>query len=393
VTGFDETEILAEAREKTGLDDFGDDAFRTPLRVLLDSLDREANLHEIGRATQRARIVDSLATRLAAEQYFREQPEILEEEIEAPFFIVGLPRTGTTMLHRLIAADPGLQAVLWWECRHPAPWPGSDWREGQDPRIADAHEQVRLILETRPELASIHPWEPEGPDEEILLLEHSFLSHVPESGAHLPSYRAWLTDQDLTPAYAYLKKLLQFLQWQKRVSGRAGERWVLKAPFHLGYLDVLFRVFPDAQVIQTHRDPLETIPSIASMYTALWRLSTDAVDEREIGRQCLERYAWSLSRCLESRARLPADRFLDVDYRDVVVDPLAEVRRIYAFLGREPSSEAMLAMQRHKALHAREKREAHTYSLDRFGYTQEVVAEAFSAYRERFGGGLPDPRA
>ncbi len=382
--GFDETAVLAEAREKTGLHDFGDDGFRVPLRVLLDSLDREANLHEIGRATQRARIVDSLATRLAAEQYFRDQPEILEEAIEAPFFIVGLPRTGTTMLHRLIAADPGLQAVLWWECRHPAPWPGSDWRGGKDPRIADAHEQVRLILEARPELASIHPWEPEGPDEEILLLEHSFLSHVPESGANLPSYRAWLTDQDLTPAYAYLKKLLQFLQWQKRVSGRAGERWVLKAPFHLGYLDVLFRVFPDARVVQTHRDPLETIPSIASMYAALWRLSTDSVDEHEIGRQCLERYAGSLARCLESRARLPADRFLDVGYRDVVADQLAEVRRIYTFLGRVPSSEAVLAMRRHRGLHAREKRAAHAYSLERFGYTRERVARAFATYRERF---------
>ncbi len=382
--GLDADSILAEARRKAGLDDFGDEAFRVPLRKLLESLDREANLNEVGRATQRARIVDSLVTRLSAEAYFRAHKEILEEPIEAPFFVVGLPRSGTTLLHRLIAIDSGLSAVLWWECRHPAPWPDSDWRDGDDPRIADAHEQVRRILEARPELASIHPWDPEGPDEEILLLEHTFLSHVPESGANLPSYRAWLTDQDLTHAYRYLKRLLQFLQWQKRASGRAGERFVLKAPFHLGYLDVLFTVFPDAQVIQTHRDPLETIPSIASMYAALWRLATDEPDEQEIGRQCLERYAWSLERCLEARDRLPAERFLDLAYRDVVADPIGEVRRIYAFLGRKFAPETEAAMRRHTLENPREKRAPHAYTLERFGYTREQVAGAFAADRERF---------
>jgi hypothetical protein len=384
VTGLDEASIVAEARARAGLDDFGDEGFRVPLRVLLESLDREANLSPVGRATQRARIVDSLATRLAAQAYFQRSPEILEEPIEAPFFIIGLPRSGTTLLHRLLASDAGLQAVLWWECRQPAPYPDSPWRDGVDPRIADAHEQVRLILEAQPELASIHPWDAEGPDEEILLLEHSFLSHVPESGANLPSYSAWLDDQDLTPAYVYLKRLLQFLQWQKRASGRAGERWVLKAPFHLGYLDVLFTVFPDARVIQTHRDPVETIPSIASMYASLWRLATDAVDEHEIGRQCLTRYAGSLGRCLASREHLPAERFLDVAYRDVVTDPLAEVRRIYDFLGRKLAPEAEDAMRFQIQEHAREKRAAHAYSLERFGYSERQVAQAFADYRERF---------
>jgi hypothetical protein len=392
VSGLDEASVLAEARAQTGLDDFGDESFREALRVLLGSLDREARLHEQGRASQRARIVDSLATRLRAQACFREHPGILEERIEAPFFIVGLPRTGTTMLHRLIASDPGLQAVLWWECRSPAPPPGSRWREGDDPRIADAHEQVRQILEAVPELASIHPWDAEGPDEEILLLEHRFLSHVPESGAHLPSYRAWLDEQDLQPAYEDLLRWLQLLQWQKKQSGRAGERWVLKAPFHLGHLDVLFRVFPDCRVIQTHRDPVETIPSIASMYAALWRLASDEVDEHEIGRQCLGRYARSLSLCLAARERLPSDRFLDVDYRKAVTRPLEEVRRIYAFLERELTPEAEAAMQRHRRDHARDKRAAHDYGLERFGYTEEQIARAFAGYRERFVPAAPaDP--
>lgn len=376
--------LLAEARAKTGLDDFGEDDFETPLRVLLHSLDREARLHAAGRASQRARIVDSLATRLSAQACFREHPEILEERIEEPLFVVSLPRSGTTLLHRILAADPRAQAVLWWECRSPAPWPHSDWRRGDDPRIADARAQVEQILAARPELASIHPWDPEGPDEEILLLEHSFLSHVPESGARIPTYNRWLDQQDLAPAYAWLTKLLQLLQWQKRLSGRGGERWVLKAPFHLGFLDTLFAHFPDARIVQTHRDPLATLPSIASMYASLWRLASDEVDEHEIGRHCLERYSRALARCLESRERLPGERFLDVDYRDLVADPMTQVRRIHEFLGRELDDAAEDAMRVELARHARDLREAHDYSLARFGLREDEIAEAFAGYRKRY---------
>ena len=393
--GLDVDALMAEARDRTGLHDFGDEAFREPLAVLTASLTHDANLNAEGLATQHARLVDSLATRLAAQDHFRRDPEILEERIEAPLVVVALPRSGTTHLHRLLASDPAVQAVLWWECRSPAPRPGSDWERGTDPRIADAHAQVKAILEARPELASIHPWDPEGPDEEILLLEHSFLSHVPESGANLPSYNAWLEKQDLAPAYAYLKKLLQFLQWQKRRAGRGGDRWVLKAPFHLGNLETLLAAFPDARVVQTHRDPIDTLPSIASMYAALWKLATDAVDEHAIGRLCLHRYGRALERCLAARERLPAERFLDVDYRALVADPIAEVRRIYAFSGHPLPDEVVAVMRRHLDDHARGKRASHDYHLERFGYDAPTLEKAFGAYRARFlseGQSLPSSR-
>ena len=375
---------MEEARTRTGLLDFGDEGFLEPLSVLLDSLEREANLHDAGRSAQRARIVASLATRLSAQDWFTRHPEILAEPIDEPLFVIALPRSGTTLLHRLLAADPDAQAVLWWECRSPAPWPGSDWERGDDPRIADAHAQVKAILEAVPELASIHPWDPEGPDEEILLLEHSFLSHVPESGARIPSYNAWLDRQDLTPAYAYLKKLLQFLQWQKRRSGRAGSRWVLKAPFHLGFLDTLFATFPDARIVQCHRDPCQTLPSIASMYAALWRLASDEVDLHEIGRHCLARYGNALTRCLDARERLPAERFLDVPYDDLLADPIGAVRRIHAFVGCGLDVRAEAAMRRHLVDQARDKRAAHSYSAARFGFTEADLGAAFADYRARF---------
>ncbi len=382
---LDEAEILAEARAKAGGAQFADDSFRAPLRALLTSLDCEANLNAVGRIAQRMRIVDSLVMRLGFERYLREHPEILREEVRAPFVVVGLARTGTTMLHRLISSDPRLYSARWWEVRSPAPFPGWDGR-APDPRIADAHAQVKAILETMPVLAAIHPWDAEGPDEEIMLIEHSFLSHVPESGAHVPSYRAWLDQQDLRPAYAYLKQLLQFLQWQKRRRGEEADGWVLKAPFHLSYLDELFELFPDARVIQTHRDPQGTIPSVASMYLALWGLATDAPDAHEVGRQVLDRYSRALARCLEVRGRMPKERFIDVDYRAVARDPVDEVRRIFAAAGRKLSPEAESAMSAWVANNPREHRPPHEYTREKFGLTQQQIEQAFAAYRERFIG-------
>ena len=375
--------LLAEAAAKAGRRRHDDESFREPLARLLASLDREANLSPTGRATQHARIVESLVMRHVLEQHEAAHPEIRREEIAAPLVILGLARTGTTMLHRLLSSDPGLYAARWWEVRFPAPFPAYDWRS-PDPRIVEARAQVSWILAEQPVLAAIHPWDAEGPDEEIMLMEHSFLSHVPESGANLPSYRAWLDEQDLRPSYALLRRLLQFLQWQKRRRGETAERWVLKTPMHLGYLDLLFEAFPGALVIQTHRDPLETIPSVASMYLALWGLASEKPDPLEVGRQCLERYAGALRRCLTLRDRLPAERFVDVDYRAVARDPVAEVRRIYGAAGRALTPEAEAAMRAWVAKNPREHRPPHEYTMETFGYTREGIEREFASYRARF---------
>ncbi|MGH0033436.1 MAG: sulfotransferase family protein [Myxococcota bacterium] len=378
---FDEGALVAEARQRAGLGDFGDEFFREPLRVLLTSLRDEAGLNAVGIASQRARLVDSLVTRLMAEEQRRRHPEIEDERLDPPVVIVGLARTGTTLLHRLLASGGDWRTARWWEVRYPAPFPGSDWRR-DDPRIPAAHEEIRLTLEAVPQLAAIHPWDAEGADEEIMLLEHSFMSHVPESGADLPGYRAWLDRQDLRPAYRDLARWLRLLQWQKKQAGRdLGARWLLKAPFHLGYLDALFEVFPGARLVLTHRDPLETIPSAASMYSALWALARDEVDETRVGAQVQRRYAWALGRCMEARTRYPGERFLDVDYRAVQRAPMAEVRRIYRWLGVPLSDPARRAMEGWLADDARHEREAHRYSLAQFGFDPEELAAVFADYR------------
>jgi hypothetical protein len=376
-------DVVAEANAKASRSRFDDESFREPLARLLDSLDREAALSPVGRATQHARIVESLVMRHVLEQHEVRHPEIRAEPIAAPLVIAGLARTGTTMLHRLLSADPGLHAARWWEVRFPAPPP--DWNScGPDPRIAEAHAQVKWILEHQPVLAAIHPWDAEGPDEESMLMEHSFLSWVPESAANVPGYRAWLDRQDLRPAYTLLRRLLQFLQWQKRRRGETAERWVLKAPMHLGFLDLLFEAFPGARVIQTHRDPLDTIPSVASFYFALWGLATEKPDPVEVGRQCLARWSGALRRSLAVRDALPAAQFVDVAYRDVARDPLASVRRIYAALGRALTPAAEAAMAAWVAKNPREHRPPHEYAMETFGYTRETIEREFADYRARF---------
>jgi len=380
---FDEAALLAEARASTGLRELGDESFRVPLRALLASLREEAPLNAAGITMLRGRILESLMTRLRTEDWIRQHPEIEREEIAAPIVVVGQTRTGTTMLQRLLASDPRHHGPLWWEVRFPAPLPGTRW-DTPDPRIPIAEAEVAGVLAADPEQASIHPWDAQAPDEEIMLLEHSFLSHVPEAFTNVPSYRTWIDAQDWTPAYATLRRFLQFLQWQKRQRGALRERWVLKTPGHLGYLDTLLRVFPGALIVQTHRDPVQTIPSAASLNRSLWRLSSDAVDDREVARQWQQRMAWAVRRCLASRERIPARQIADVWFLDAIAKPLEVVAQIYGHFGIPLTAEARAAFETWLANNRREKRPPHEYTLAEFGLTEAEIRADFADYRRRF---------
>jgi hypothetical protein len=379
---FSEAAVLAEAtRRSGGLADFGDPAFREPLRRLLHSLETESALHEIGRITWFERVVGVLVNRLRTEDWIARHPEILEQRIEEPVVIVGLPRTGTTMLHRMIASDPSVLSLRWYESRNPAPFPGSEGA-ARDPRIEDAEREVAMMLETVPELMAVHPMDALAPDEEILLIEHAFVSWNPEAFCRVPGYAAWLETQDVTPGYRHLDRVLRFLTWQKRRRGETGRRWVLKAPFHLAFLDTLFAVFPDARVVLTHRDPVETVPSLASFAYVLYRLNSDRVDPLEIGAHWGRKLAWATQRALRARAGRE-DRFLDVDYEALVGDPIACARRIYAFANMPLTESAVAGMREWAVENARDRRPVHRYTLAEFGMTEEQLARDFAEYRER----------
>lgn len=374
--------ILAAARAKAVQQDFGDDDFLQPLQALLHSLNEEAALSRAGRFGQFTRIVELLANRLLVEHWIQRHPQILEEQIVAPVVIVGLMRTGTTLLHRLLACDKRFLAPLWYETRYPAPAPDHDF-SGDDSRIPLAQEEVRQMLAASPGLSAIHPLEACAADEDVMLLEHSFYSTVPESFAHLPGYARWLNEHDNTPGYRYLYRLLQFLQWQKRRQGLSGERWLLKTPHHLHHLEILLAVFPGATVIMTHRDPLQTIPSLCSMNYALGKMGSDAIDPVVLGRHWSDKFANSLRRALQVRAGNPA-QFIDVQYSDTARRPLPAVEGIYARLAMSLDRDTRRAMAQWLADNRRDDRAPHHYTLEQFGFNREGLARDFAEYRRAF---------
>jgi hypothetical protein len=382
---FDINSMLAEASKRSGgIADFGEPSFRPALLALLTALDSEGKLSDMGRMIFNERIIDLLKNRLIVEEYFRKHPEIASERIENPIVIVGLPRTGTTLLQRILGCDQRLYPMLWWETRFPAPLPDSP-ANGPDPRIEMGKAEVAAMLEAMPKLKSIHPFDAEAPDEEGMLLEHSFHAFF-DAYADIPSYTQWMWDHDQTPAYEYLKRMLCFIQWQKRRRGATATsgRWVLKTPHHLRQIDVLFKVFPDAKVIQTHRDPLQTIPSIASFNDTLWQVYGRDVDPARAGRQWSDIFARGIKNTMAYRDRHGAGRFLDVWFSDTLNKPLDVVRAIYDFTGLSFPEGIQDRMQEYLEQNSRDKRPLHEYSIEHFGLSEEQIKRDFADYRQRY---------
>lgn len=376
--------IIAAARAVDGLSDFGDESYREPLEKLLWSLEHEAQLNVIGGPVLRQRVIDILATRLRVQEYLKRYPEILDEEIVAPLVIVGLPRTGTTMLHRTIAADPRMVAPLWYEVRYPCPALDWDFSAGGDKRIADAKAEMKAMVDANPDLLAIHPMDAMGPDEDIMLLEQSFYSFNTQAYANIPTFDAWVEGRDHTPGYEYFKLLLKFLQWQKKRSGQGGQRWALKAPHHLHYMDLIFKVFPDARVVLSHRDPLETIPSLASLIAGVWVIYSDSADPKEVGRVWSRKFANGMRHTMSVRQKMGESQFLDLWFKDTVSQPLIEIQKIYDFLGMDLTEEAKVEMTQWQDFNRRELRPSHEYTLAQFGLSAAGLERQFSAYRKKF---------
>jgi hypothetical protein len=382
---------MADAQRKESLTDWGPGDFERPLGVLLADYPR-ADLNAIGTHILRSGIVHSLRMRLRAQEWIRRHPEILEEKVAAPIVVVGMMRSGTTLLQRLLAADPRFVCAYGWEVVEVAPridhqFAGPDVG---DPRIAISEAREAKSRELAPELFAIHPMYAREPEEEIVFLADAFLSHVPESGAHLPRYRSWLDAQDFTPAYDYLHRMLQFLQWQKRQRGLLAEplHWVLKSPAHLGYLDLLRARFPDVHIVHMHRDPRTTIASGASLNATLHAMHADAVDRHRVGAQWLQRMGWTNDRAMAIRDGWSddADLVTDIEFDDAVADPVGQVTRVYDAVGLPLAAEAEAAMRRWLDERPREAARP-PYRLEDYGLLPEQVDERFTLYNKRFRHG------
>lgn len=378
-------DLHASASKITGLKDFGADPRLDPyldgLEVLLDSYVKEAALTPVGNKAARAFLRGALAARLLSEAAWTRHPEYAEVRIERPIFVTGLPRTGTTALHRLLTADPAHQGLEVWLTEVPQPRPPREtW--AADPifqAIQSGYERHHI---EHPEFMGVHYMSADMVEECWQLLRQSMRSISYECLAHLPAYSAWLDAQDWTPAYRRHRRNLQLIGLPD-----AGRRWVLKNPSHLFALDALMTVYPDALVVQTHRSPrtaMASMCSLAAHATAGWStLFTGAV----IGRAQLELWSRGLDRFRAERARHDPARFFDVDYDDFVRDPIATVEAVYARFGLPFGDAARTAMAR--LLDESDRgaaRPAHRYALSDFGLTGEEIDERFADYLATRGG-------
>ena len=389
---FDAAELVTAAQQKEDLDAWGPLPFAEPLQVLTDSY-ASAPLNDIGVHILRSGLIHSLRMRLRAQEWIRRHPEITEEVIAAPVVVTGMMRSGTTLLQRLLAADRRFHCAYGWEVVEVAPRLDYPWAGGPDPRIAISEKREAVSRELAPELFAIHPMYAREAEEEIVFLSDAFLSHVPESGADVPGYRSWLDGQDFAPAYAYLHRMLQFLQWQKRrAGGAAAQRWVLKSPAHLGYLDALRTQFPDLHLVHMHRDPRQTIPSGAGLNATLHAMHSDQVDTTRVGEQWLQRMGWTNDRAMTVRQSWPdeASRCTDIEFADAVADPIDHVARVYEAIGMPLTATAESAMRRWLAERPREPARA-PYRAGDFGLSDEQITERFTAYQKRFRAATPPP--
>jgi hypothetical protein len=379
---FDAEALLAEARKRTGLHDFGGDDFREPLDVLLRSYDEEAGLTFVGRTAARMNTLRLLEQRLWFEEYRRRHPEIAAQEIRRPLVIVSLARAGTTILHRLLACDPANRTPLSWELMFPVPPPERATYE-HDPRIARAERELRMFERwLAPGLRAVHEVGARLPEECLMIMAYSFRSFQFPSMNWVPSYQRWMEANDILPGYAYHRRVLQHLQWRC-----PGERWILKAPAHIFGIDEIFATYPDAGIVHMHRDPLDVVASLTSLTSAIYAAFSDRVDSHAVGREMVETLLIGLDRYFAARDREPGrnERFMDIDFRELAADHMGTVRRIYARFDMQLSDEADRRMRSFLAANQRGKHGEHRYSLAQFGIDRDVEARRFQVYRERFG--------
>ena len=381
---------MAEAIALAGTDDFGEPSWQEGLDALLDGLQNEARLHELGVEIAAGGVVEYLATRAGITAWRAEHPEVATGTVDHPIFIVGQPRTGTTILYDLLALDPGLRAPLTWEVDRPLPPPETSTR-ATDPRIDEVDGVLSMADALIPGFTSFHSMGARLAQECVRITGGDFRSMIFPCQYRVPSYDRWLLeDADLAPAYRWHRQFLQHLQ-----SRDPSPQWLLKSPAHLWHLDALAAEYPDAVIVQTHRDPLKVITSVSALVAHLRRMASDDVDLVEISAHYAEDIFLGLGRGMDARERnvFPSERIVDVHFQQFIANPIETVREIYLALGRELDGPTEQRMRTFLADHPGDGGGGGTrYRFADTGLDADLLRERSAAYQE-FSGVASEPMA
>jgi hypothetical protein len=402
---LDKDDLIRRARKATGLTNLGKEFNDVPIEKLLLSINDEARLHPIGRFITRERFVNLLNIRLRAEYFFNKNPQILEQELYPAWFIIGLQRSGTTKLQRLLAVDPDHRVIPSWEVINPVPVdlklydPAyhhlatlpphhlttspphhlSVFPHPHDKRISIARAAITSLRYISPGFFAVHPIDIMQPEEDILLLDVSFMSTTPEATMHVPAYAQWLETTDQSESYAYAVKLLKFLQWI-----RPAKRWVLKSPHHLEFPDLIEKHFGKVHFLWPHRELTESIPSFLSMVTYNRMIFSDRVREEEVAGHWVRKIGYMLDKAISFRQQPGKDSlFIDMDYKNLIVDSIAELEKIYRLNG-GMTPDLVDRFCRHELEHPHRKHGVHQYSMEDFGLTDEAIGRHTWHYHRFF---------
>jgi hypothetical protein len=383
---LNQDQLLEIARRETKLTDFGDDSFLQPLGLLIRSLNEEADLNPLGRFMNRTNILRLLKHRLHVQDLLKRHPEILKRSMPDPVVIVGLARSGTTRLHRLLASDPHFLHLKSWETVYPVPFPevfAARSNQQPDPRIKALDQGLKAVLYMSPQIAAVHPLGTFEVEEEVGLIQHGFSTQLFEIQAKIPSFAEWLMTHDQTVAYEYMAQLLKIISWYR--DDPEDKPWVLKSPQHMQDLDAMLRVFPNAKLICSHRDPIKAVGSACSMaWNAIVR-DTDSLTADWVGREWLPKTERMLRKTMRVRRELssPGNQH-DIQYAAISAGWETAMGGIYNFLGLPFTEQARSAMQSWLDGNQQHQHGAHKYSLADFGLDRDEVDERLMFYREHF---------
>jgi hypothetical protein len=373
-------ELVAEARRVAELDDFGSDSFREGLSEYCASVTSEAELNELGAVAIRTNIVGSLGNRLRIVDWAHHHPNVADEQIVAPLVVIGMFRAGTTFLSYLLEQDVRNRALLRWESADSVPPPTPD-NHRVGPRVEAARAGNDTLELINPRLRAIHHEEPDGPTECITLMSQDFKSLSWEAISNVPSYSRWLLSTNHQSAYEYHRLALQVLQ-----NGGVRGRWTLKSPHHALALDALTAVYPDAQLVLVHRDPVVLCASVCSLITTLSGTFTDADHRAYIAGHWVGLLEESIRRVDAFREAHPEHPIVDIRYDDLVTDPVTTVETVYTAFGDSMllDTRARDAMSAYAAAHPKDALGVHDYDLAEFGLDGAALAERFSQYVDRY---------